>query len=123
MRAADLAHGLVKEIGKENLFCFNFILEVDWLCDCEHNQQGWSDTPIVPDLGIAASQDPVAIDQASIDLVNAAPGIPGSKAEEVGALEPGTDKFYAINGISPSLLLKALEECGIGSTRYTLKGI
>ena len=123
MRAADLAHGLVKEIGKENLFCFNFILEVDWLCDCEHNQQGWSDTPIVPDLGIAASQDPVAIDQASIDLVNAAPGIPGSKAEEVGALEPGTDKFYAINGISPSLLLKALEECGIGSTRYTLKRI
>lgn len=123
MRAADLAHGLVKAIGKENLFCFNFILEVDWLCDCEHNQLGWSDAPIVPDLGIAASQDPVAIDQASIDLVNAAPGIPGTKAEEAGALEPGINKFYAINGINPSILLKALEQSGIGSTRYTVKTI
>jgi len=119
LRAADLVHGLVKEVGKENLFCFNFILEVDWLCDCEHNQQGWSDIPIVPDIGITASRDPVAIDKASTDLVNKAPGIPGSKAEEAGALDPGIDKFRVINGISPCVLLKSLEESGIGSMKYT----
>jgi len=120
LRMADLVHGLIKLIGKENLFCFNFILEVDWLCDCEHNQLGWSDLPIVPDVGITASMDPVAVDQASVDLVNGAPGIPGSKAEEAGALEPGVDKFYAINGISPSLHLEALEKLGVGSRKYTL---
>ena len=90
------------------------------MCDCEHGQLGWSDVPIVPDIGITASQDPVAIDKASVDLVNMAPGIPGSKAEEAGALEPGTDKFFAINRISPCVLLRALEESGIGSTKYTI---
>ena len=38
-------------------------------CDCwNHN-----DAAVVPDLGIAASFDPVALDCASADLVNAAP--------------------------------------------------
>lgn len=119
-RMADLVYGLVKHLGSNNLFCFNFILEVDWLCDCEHNQQGWSDLPIVPDIGIAASKDPVAVDQASVDLVNEAPGIPGSKAEEVGVLEPGRDKFQAIHGIKPSLNLEALEKLGVGSRKYRL---
>jgi len=120
LRMADLVYGLVKLVGKENIFCFNFILEVDWLCDCEHNQLGWSDLPIVPDIGITASRDPVAVDQASVDLVNKAPGIPGSKAEEVGALKPGVDKFYVINGISPSFHLEALEKLGVGSRKYNL---
>ncbi len=120
LRMADLVYGLLKLVGKENLFCFNFILEVDWLCDCEHNQRGWSDLPIVPDIGITASKDPVAIDQASVDLVKNAPGTPGSKAEEAGALEPGVDKFFAINGISPSVHLEALERLGVGSRKYSL---
>jgi len=120
LRMADLLYGLLNLIGKENLYCFNFILEVDWLCDCEHGQLGWSDLPIVPDLGIVASKDPVAIDQSSVDLVNQAPGIPGSKAEEVGALKPGVDKFLAINGVSPSVHLEAIEKLGVGSRNYTL---
>jgi len=120
LRLADLVYGLLKHLGKNNLFCFNFILEVDWLCDCEHNQQGWSDIPIVPDIGVTASKDPVAVDQASIDLVNNAPGISGSKAEEAGVLEPGKDKFQAIHGISPSLSLEALEKLGVGSRKYKL---
>ena len=36
-------------------------------CDCYPN----NDAPIVPDIGILASLDPVAIDAASVDLVNA----------------------------------------------------
>ncbi|HIE19125.1 TPA: DUF362 domain-containing protein [Candidatus Bathyarchaeota archaeon] len=120
LKMADLVYGLIKLMGKDNLFCFNFLLEVDWLCDCEHNQLGWSDLPIVPDIGITASRDPVAIDQTSVDLVNKAPGTPGSKAEEARVLKPGGDKFQAINGISPSLHLEALERLGVGSRRYKL---
>ena len=46
-----------------------FIMNVSPECDCwNHN-----DAAIVPDLGIACSFDPVALDQACVDLVNAAP--------------------------------------------------
>src|SRR4030043_296503 len=43
----------------------NFLTQTRPACDC----YGFSDTPIVNDIGILASEDPVAIDQASIDLV------------------------------------------------------
>lgn len=54
--------------GKEN-FHISFIMNVSPECDCwAHN-----DAAVIPDLGIAASFDPVALDQACADLVTAAP--------------------------------------------------
>jgi len=123
IRVADTVYGLTELIGKENMSCFNLIIDVDWMCDCEHLEDGWSDVPIVPDIGIAASDDPVAVDQASTDLVNQSQGIPGSKAEEAGALKPGVDKFQLINGVSPSVHLEALEKLGVGIRKYELAKI
>lgn len=40
-------------------------------CDCA----SWSDMPLVPDVGILASTDPVALDQACFDLVSKAPSL------------------------------------------------
>lgn len=120
IRVADTVYGLTQLVGKENISCFNLIIDVDWQCDCEHLQQGWSDLPIVPDVGITASDDPVAIDQASTDLVNQSQGVPGSKAEEAGALKAGVDKFQLINGISPFVHLEGLESLGVGTREYKL---
>jgi uncharacterized Fe-S center protein len=55
-------------------FHINFIMNVSPNCDC------WdlNDYPLVPDLGIAASFDPVALDQACVDMVIRAPALPGS---------------------------------------------
>lgn len=50
-------------------FHISFIMNVSPECDC----WGHNDAAIVPDLGIACSLDPVALDQACADLVNAAP--------------------------------------------------
>lgn len=50
-------------------FHISFIMNVSPECDC----WGHNDAAIVPDLGIAASFDPVALDRACADLVNAAP--------------------------------------------------
>lgn len=55
-------------------------MNVTPLCDCTP----WSDAPIVPDIGILASFDPVAIDQASYDLVNQQFGHRGTALEEAG---------------------------------------
>ncbi|MDR1879620.1 MAG: DUF362 domain-containing protein, partial [Tannerellaceae bacterium] len=59
-------------------FHVNFIMNVSPECDCwNHN-----DAAIIPDLGILASPDPVAIDQACADLVTKAPVLGGSKLSE-----------------------------------------
>ncbi len=50
-------------------FHISFIMNVSPECDCwNHN-----DAAVIPDLGIAASFDPVALDCACVDLVNSAP--------------------------------------------------
>lgn len=46
----------------------SFLTSISPACDC----YGHNDPPVVPDLGVLASLDPVAIDKASIDLVNQA---------------------------------------------------
>ena len=63
----------------------DFAMDITPVCDC----YGWTDTPIVNNLGILASYDPVAIDKACIDLMNEAPGLTNSEAEEFGAMAPG----------------------------------
>lgn len=121
LRVVDAAYAVLKTLGFDKVFSLNFLIEVDWKCDCEHRQEGWSDLPIVPDIGILASIDPVAIDKASIDLVNEAPAIPGSQAYEVGAIEPGSDKFRSLYpDVDWKFMLEAAERIGLGSTRYRL---
>lgn len=108
-----IEHALGALKGKEGRVLFlNFLLYVTPLCDC------WSrsDPPIVPDIGILGSRDPVALDQASVDLVNAQPGI--SSLEGFG---PGTDKFGAVHkGIDWSFQLEHAERLGLGSRSYRL---
>ena len=60
--------------GKPN-FHISLIMNVSPECDC----WGHNDVAIVPDLGMMASFDPVALDQACADLVNKAPVINGWK--------------------------------------------
>ena len=67
-KIAEYAKAVV--LDKPN-FHISFIMNVSPECDCwNHN-----DASIVPDLGIAASFDPVALDCACADLVNSAPEI------------------------------------------------
>jgi uncharacterized Fe-S center protein len=59
-------------------FHISLIMNVSPECDC----WGHNDVPLVPDLGMMASFDPVALDQACADLVNKAPVINGWRKEE-----------------------------------------
>lgn len=55
-------------------FHVSFVMNVSPECDCwNHN-----DAAIIPDLGILASTDPVALDQACADLVNQTPVLHGN---------------------------------------------
>lgn len=91
----------------------SFVTSVSPDCDCWH----FSDAAIVGDIGVLASDDPVAIDQAALDLVNAAPGAAGSRGE---SLAPGDEKFETLTGIDGTIALAYAEELGLGTRDYEL---
>ena len=93
----------------------NFITQVSPACDC----YGHADAPIVNDIGLCASSDPVAIDQACADLVNGARGNEGSALRS--GHEPGGDKFRGCWPEIPwEVQLEHGERVGLGSRRYEL---
>ncbi len=63
-RIVRSAEAVMKAKGRENIFYFNFLLEVTPHCDCF----SFSSTPIA-EAGILASRDLLAIDKASIDII------------------------------------------------------
>jgi len=105
--------------GKEDRAVFvNVLTQISPACDCH----GYNDAPIVQDLGFLASRDPVAIDQASMDLVNAQAGLEHSCL--TGGKEPGEDKFRTLYPhIDWTIQLAHAEALGLGSRDYDLTSI
>lgn len=112
-RIVEYAHGVAAPKGGKVCY-FNFLLDVTPECDCEP----WADHPIVKDIGVLASTDIVAIDQASVDLVNAQEGI--NETLLGSGHERGGDKFRALNGVNWEAQLDHGEKMGLGSRRYEL---
>ena len=83
-------------------------------CDCHAE----NDAAIVPDVGFFASFDPVALDVACADAVNAQPAISNSL---LGEAEQDDDHFHAV---SPTTNWKSCvehaEKIGIGTMEYEL---
>jgi uncharacterized Fe-S center protein len=93
----------------------NFLTRITPDCDC----LPWSDAPVVPDIGFLASRDPVAIDAASIDLVNGQAGFRDSLLQ--AHFKPGEDKFRGIRPQTDGYLqIRYAEEIGLGSAAYEL---
>ncbi len=106
--------------GRPN-FHISLVMDVSPNCDC-HSE---NDLPIVPDVGMFASFDPVALDMACADAVNAQPVISGSILDEhVHAHEEETghhDHFHMnhpeTNWIS---CIEHAKKIGIGTDEYEL---
>jgi uncharacterized Fe-S center protein len=113
-KMAEYAAGAIK--GKEGRAVFvNFITQVSPSCDC----YGHTDAPIVPDIGILASTNPVALDQACADLVNQQEGFKDTALSS--GHEPGGDKFRGVHpDVDWEVQLSHAERMGLGSRRYDL---
>ena len=110
----EYAYGVLLRKKTKALFV-NFLTQISPACDC----CGFSDTPIVNDIGMLSSEDPVAIDQASVDLVNAENGNRASKLSK--HWEPGGDKFRALYPeVDWNIQLAYGEEIGLGTREYEL---
>ncbi|MEM0217618.1 MAG: DUF362 domain-containing protein [Candidatus Nezhaarchaeales archaeon] len=101
VRLADAALAVIKALKSRPLY-INVVINVTARCDC----LGCVMRPIVNDVGLLSSLDPVAIDQASLDLV----------VETAG----GRDPFLEVNGVSGKKLLEVAEKLGLGSRTYEL---
>ncbi|WP_299978993.1 DUF362 domain-containing protein [Desulfobacula sp.] len=106
--------GVLKNKEKKAFF-INFITDISPKCDC----LPYSESPIVNNVGVLASSDPVAIDQASADLVNQQKALPGTVLKT--NLNPGEDKF---RGLYPSVdwehQLDYAQKIGLGKREYNL---
>ncbi|MCL2294959.1 MAG: DUF362 domain-containing protein [Spirochaetes bacterium] len=112
-KIAEYSYAVLKD---KKHFHITFIMDVSPNCDCwSHN-----DAPIVPNIGVLASFDPVAIDLAAVDLVNAAPGISGSLLDKAGC-KPGEDKFLALYPKSDWRAgIEYAASLGLGNCKYKL---
>lgn len=100
---ADAASSVVKHFGN-NIVFINVMCNLSVDCDC----CAVAEDPCMKDIGILASTDPIAIDQACIDLV-------------YNSKDPGRDHFVARverqNGVHT---IEAAAELGFGTREYEL---
>ena len=102
---AEMVDGFVDHVGREHIVYVNVMNRLSVDCDCD----GHPAEPDIHDIGILASTDPVALDQACYDLV--------SKAEGNEALMKRIERQHGLH------TLEHAEEIGLGSRSYTLLDI
>ena len=111
-KIAEYAKAVVQ--GRPN-FHINIVMDVSPYCDCHCE----NDAAVVPDIGLFASFDPVALDQACVDAVNNAPALANSVLgdskvkgrDHLGSITPSTDW---------TLQLDHAEKLGMGTRKYKL---
>lgn len=106
--------------------CFHvsLICDVSPNCDCHAE----NDIPIIPNVGMLASFDPVALDQACVDLCNKMPVTAGSiladNMEKCEHHEHSHDHFTMTHPDTEwESCLSHAEEIGLGTRAYELKTI
>lgn len=91
----------------------NVLTNITMFCDC----WGMSSPSVVPDIGIMASHDMVAVETASLDAIEACRFIPGSLIGR-RKLGRGRHLLEKIHGKDPFVQLRALERRGVGRADY-----
>lgn len=111
-KMAEYAYAVVSNRPQ---FHISLIMDVSPYCDC-HSE---NDAPIVADIGMLASFDPVALDQACADLVNQAQALPNSMLAESHIHEG--DHFRSLFPETDwDACLARGEEMGLGQRDYEL---
>lgn len=102
---AEMVDGFADHVGSDHIVYVNVMNRLSVDCDCD----GHPAEPDIHDIGILASTDPVALDQACYDLV--------AKAEGNTALMNRIDRQHGLH------TLEHAQEVGLGTREYTLVNI
>ena len=98
------------------LLFINHICNITPFCDC----WGFTSPSIVPDVGIMASTDIVAVEQASIDSIKLENYIEGSLPHPLIVQDIEGHLLKKIHSKDPYLQCEEAETLGLGETKYEL---
>ena len=104
LEAMAAAASSVVDYFKGNAVYINVMKNISIDCDCDGN----ASAPCMQDIGILASLDPVAVDQACLDLV-------------YNSTDPGKDKLIErIESLHGVHTVEAAYDLGVGNREYEL---
>jgi len=96
----------------------NFLTQITVYCDC----WGFSTPALIPDVGILASEDIVAVDNAGLDLTRDGEPLPGSLPPR-RQLVDGNHLFERIHGKDPYVQIEQMQKIGLGTAAYHLRKV
>jgi uncharacterized Fe-S center protein len=103
-RMAEHAYGVIKD-KKDRCFYINVLVNMTRDCDC----MGVDQSKCIPDIGILAGRDPVAIDKATFDLI--------SGANDVNSVKK------TFQNLNPLIQIEHAVKIGMGKMEYELKTV
>jgi hypothetical protein len=109
------AKSILESFDPTRVLHINLLANITMFCDC------WCMTTpsLVPDIGVMASQDLVAVETASLDAIQVKDLLPSGL---IGRRKLGRGKhlFEKIHGKDPYIQIRALERHGVGTANYEL---
>lgn len=116
-RMAEYAKAVVD--GRPN-FHISLVVDVSPTCDCHSG----NDAPMLPDVGMFASTDPLAIDQACVDACLKQEPLPNTLLTEQMAKEDFCDHHDHFENVTPNAEYKTClahaAKIGLGNREYEL---
>ena len=104
---------------KDNHVFINIATNITPFCDC----WGFSTPNIVPDIGIFASKDMVAVEKATLDSIDQQDMIPNSLPDFLVMRDIEGHLFKKIHGIDPYYQVYSCERKGLGSSEYEIEEV
>jgi len=111
LRLGEAAMGPIRAL-EGRIFYINWAYELTAGCDCFP----YSDLPFTEDIGMLFSHDPVALDRATIDLVNEMPFL-----HDYSDANVQKERLSSVWGISPHIHIESAERLGAGKSTYRLE--
>ncbi len=115
---AEASAAVLGTFKKGKVIYINFLTEIQPECDC----MPAADVPIIQDIGILVSDDIVAIEQASVDMLLKENPLPSSLAGDE-KVKAGDDILFALHQRPYNIQIEEAERLGLGSRKYKLREI
>jgi uncharacterized Fe-S center protein len=112
---AEAAKAVLGTFKPNKVIYINFLTEIQPECDC----MPIADVPVIQDQGILLSDDIVAVEQASVDMLLKSPPLPQSAAGDKN-IACGDDILLKLSEKPYQIQIDASEKLGLGNKRYEL---
>lgn len=115
---AEATAAVLTTFKKKKVVYINFLTEIQPECDC----MPAADVPVIQDIGILISDDIVAIEQASVDMLLKENPLPSSLASDE-KINAGDDVLYSLHKRPYNIQIEEAERLGLGTRKYKLREI